>query len=142
MNSDCVFCKIIAGQIPCYRLYEDEHILSFLDVGPVANGHCLVIPKKHIARLDDAQEQDAIALAAIMTLVPKLGGAVVKHTGAAGWNLLQNNGAAAGQVVEHVHFHIIPRHEGDGLGYRWPAGSLDAAGADDLATSITSHLAN
>jgi histidine triad (HIT) family protein len=77
-----------------------------------------------------------------MKLVPKLGAAMAKQVGAGGWNFLQNNGAVAGQVVEHVHFHIIPRHDDDQLGYRWPAGSLDTADAQVIIDSITNHLAD
>lgn len=140
MGSDCIFCKIVAGQIPCCKLFEDEHILSFLDIGPVSRGHCLIIPKQHVARLDDAGDKDAAALAAVMRLAPRLGRAVAAGVGATGWNFLQNNGADAGQVVEHVHFHIIPRMAGDGLGYRWPAGSLDPQEAPALVQAITAHL--
>ena len=136
MDPDCIFCKIVAGDLPCYKLYEDELVLAFLDIGPLTPGHCLIIPKKHYARLDDIGQEDAATLAAIAQLAPKLARAAMAATGTTDWNLLQNNGAVAGQVVGHVHFHVIPRSEADGLGYRWPAGKLDAGDAERLVEQI------
>ena len=134
---DCIFCKIVAGQIPCHKLYEDEQVLSFLDIGPLSEGHCLVIPKAHHVTIDQLPPELASACAAVL---PKLSRAVADVTGVAGWNVLQNNGAIAGQAVDHVHFHIIPRREGDGLGYRWPAGSLDQETAQRLVEQIIAKL--
>ena len=140
MAPDCLFCKIVAGELPCYKLYEDEHVLAFLDIGPLTPGHCLIITRKHYARLDDIGEADSAVLAAIATLAPRLARAVMAATGATDWNLLQNNGQVAGQVVGHVHFHIIPRSEGDGLGYRWPAGKLDQQDAERLVRDIAGRV--
>jgi len=136
MATDCVFCKIVSGEFGCYKLYEDDQILAFLDIAPVARGHCLIIPKQHYSRLDEIDGAGHAALAAVMRLAPNLGRAVTAATGAEAWNLLQNNGRIAGQAVDHVHFHIIPRTEGDGLGYRWPAGKLDTDEADELMQAI------
>ena len=136
-HADCIFCKIIAGQIPCHKLYEDDDVLAFLDIGPLSRGHCLIIPKEHYTTIDQMPAGLASACAAVL---PRLSQAVVTATGAAGWNVLQNNGAIAGQEVSHVHFHIIPRSEGDGLGYRWPAGLLDSDTAEELVTAITAEL--
>jgi histidine triad (HIT) family protein len=133
----CVFCKIVAGNIPCYKLYEDARVLAFLDVGPLSRGHCLIIPKAHYLTLDLVPDELA---GACMHLAPRLGRAVLAATGAAAWNLLQNNGQVAGQVVPHVHFHVIPRAAGDGLGYRWPAGKLAAHDAAVLVEGITAAL--
>ncbi len=133
----CIFCKIVAGEIPAYKLYEDEHALAFLDVGPLSRGHSLVIPKAHYTTLD--QMPDGL-VGACASLLPRLGKAVVAATGAPGWNVLQNNGPIAGQVVMHMHFHIIPRNEGDSLGYRWSAGKLDSQDAQTLLNDITSRL--
>ncbi len=113
---DCIFCKIVAGQIPSLKIYENDHALSFLDIGPLSDGHLLVIPKKHYARLDDMSADEVAAVARVL---PELADAVVRATGAQGYNVLQNNGRIAGQLVDHVHFHIIPRKPDDGLGYRW-----------------------
>lgn len=120
--SDCIFCKIVAGAIPCHKLYEDDRVLAFLDIAPLGPGHCLIVPRKHYGRLEELDTESAEA---VLRLVPSLARAALAATGLADWNLLQNNGEAAGQSVGHVHFHIIPRRAGDGLGYRWPAGKLE-----------------
>lgn len=133
----CIFCKIVAGQIPCHKLYEDAHLLAFLDIGPLSRGHSLVIPKAHYATLDKMPDDLAASCAA---LLPRLSRALVAATGTGAWNVLQNNGSVSGQVVPHVHFHLIPRREGDGLGYRWPAGKLDAADAKTLIDAIRAKL--
>ncbi|MEM6458917.1 MAG: HIT family protein [Planctomycetota bacterium] len=144
--SRSVFEKIVAGELPCHRLYEDGHCLAFLDVGPVSRGHCLLIPKVRYVELDDVPPEVAAALGAAM---PRLVAAVKSATGCVGLNLLQNNGAEAGQVVMHVHFHLIPRYAppppearpgGAGLDYDWPAGSLDPDDAADLVGRITAAL--
>lgn len=136
-DADCIFCKIVAGQIPCHKLYENDCVLAFLDIGPLSRGHCLVIPKEHYTTIDQMPADLASACAAVL---PKLSKAIVTATGAAGWNVLQNNGAIAGQEVNHVHFHIIPRADGDGLGYRWLAGTLDGDTAKQLIKTITAEL--
>lgn len=133
----CVFCRIVAGEIPCHRLHEDDHLLAFLDIGPLSRGHTLVIPKAHHLTLGDLPPELAGRCAA---LAARLGPAIARAVHAPGWNLLQNNGSAAGQVVLHVHFHIIPRREGDGLGYRWPAGRLDPAEAPRLIEAIRAQF--
>lgn len=136
-TTPCIFCKIAQGDIPCHKLYEDDHVLAFLDVGPLSRGHCLLIPKAHHMTIDCLPE--ALA-AACGRALPKLSKAVAAATGVTNWNILQNNGQAAGQVVHHVHFHIIPRIEGDGLGYRWPAGKLDGEDAKKLVEAIKREL--
>ncbi len=132
-NPDCIFCKIVAGEIPCHKVYECSNVLAFLDIGPLSEGHVLVIPKGHWETLE-AVPAPIVAECAIVC--KRVGRAVAKVTGCAGWNLLQNNGAVAGQEVPHVHFHIIPRAEGDGLGYRWNAGALDQDRAGQLRDAI------
>ena len=117
-DPSCVFCKIIAGQIPCLRIFEDDVVLAFLDIGPLAEGHLLVIPKEHYLRLEEMSPE---AVAAVVRHLPLLGRAVMKATGSTAYNVLQNNGPESGQAVPHVHFHIIPRKAADGLGYRWNA---------------------
>ena len=136
-DPDCLFCKIVAGQIPCHKLREDAQVLAFLDIGPLSKGHTLVIPKAHASRLEQLPSD---AAAACLRAAHRLAPAVLKAAGADAWNLLQNNGQVAGQVVGHVHFHIIPRSEGDGLGYRWPAGKLDDATAAQLVRDIAAAL--
>lgn len=131
MSADpsCIFCKIIAGDIPCMKVFEDDAVLSFLDIGPLADGHLLVIPKAHHARLE---EMDADAVAAVTRHLPRLAKTVMKVTGADAYNVLQNNGKPSGQEVMHVHFHIIPRVPGDGLGYRWNASKYPEGRAEEL----------
>lgn len=136
-DPNCIFCKIVAGEIPCWKLYEDDAALAFLDIGPLSEGHCLIIPKDHFLTID---QMSADQVAACTRIIPSLSGAVQEATGVEGWNVLQNNGAISGQAVDHVHFHIIPRREGDGLGFRWPAGQLNEADAKRLSAAITRRL--
>ncbi|MBN8645777.1 MAG: HIT family protein [Planctomycetes bacterium] len=135
---DTIFTKIIRGEIPCHRVYEDAHVFSFLDIAPLSKGHTLVIPKEPAATLDQLSDESA---AAIGRALPRICRAVMKATGATAYNVLQNNGAAAHQAVFHVHFHIIPKEpSGAGLGVGWPSGKLDASAGAELAKSIASHL--
>jgi histidine triad (HIT) family protein len=132
--ADTIFGRILRGEIPCHKLYEDEHVLAFLDVGPLSRGHALVIPKEAKATLDQLSDESA---AAIGRVLPRLARAIMQVTGVSDYNILQNNGSAAHQVVMHVHFHIIPKPSADaGLGIGWPAGSLDQAEAAELARRI------
>lgn len=145
-DNNCIFCKIIAGDIPCHKLYEDAQVLAFLDIGPLSEGHTLIIPKGHYATIDQVPAEDVAAMGRI---VPGLSKAIMQATGAESWNLLQNNGRAAGQAVGHVHLHIIPRPVGDardeptpgnGLPFGWPAGEVDHAEAGNLAERIKAGL--
>ncbi|MGD9764484.1 MAG: HIT family protein [Candidatus Binatia bacterium] len=133
--SDTIFGQIIRGEVPCHRVYEDEHVLAFLDIFPLSNGHTLVIPKESAVTLDQLSDESA---AAIGRVLPRLARAVQRATGAAAYNILQNNGAAAHQVVMHVHFHIIPKYpDGSGLGIGWTPGKLDDTRAEALAARIS-----
>jgi histidine triad (HIT) family protein len=134
-----VFDKIISGAIPCHRVYEDAHVLAFLDIGPLSDGHTLVIPKERKAHLHELSDESA---AAIGRVLPRLCRAVMKATGATAYNVLQNNGAAAHQVVMHVHFHIIPRSGDKGLGIGWQAGQLTDQRAKDLLANMRAALSN
>lgn len=136
-EGDCVFCRIIAGGIPSVRLLEDDAALAFMDIGPVAEGHALLIPKKHCATLDEMSAQDA---AAVLGHLPALVKAVQSATGCAGVNILQNNGTAAGQVVPHVHFHIIPRDSDGAFQFNWPAGKYAPGRLEELAEAIRQAL--
>ncbi|HSN28096.1 MAG TPA: HIT family protein [Kofleriaceae bacterium] len=130
-----IFSKIIAGEIPCHRVYEDDRVLAFLDINPLSRGHVLVIPKEPAETLDQLSDESA---AAIGRVLPRLSRAVMAATGARHYNVLQNNGAPAHQAVFHVHFHIIPRFDDAGLEIEWNAGKL-ADGAD-LAKAIAAKL--
>ena len=134
---DTIFSKIIAGDIPCHKVYEDDHVLAFLDVNPLSDGHTLVIPKEAAATLDKLSDD---AAAAVGRALPRISRAVVKATGASAFNVLQNNGAEANQSVFHVHFHIIPRTGERGLGLRWKPASLDSSQGQRLAAEISAHL--
>jgi len=132
--ADTIFSKIIAGEIPCHRVYEDDKVLAFLDVGPLSKGHTLVIPKEPAGTIDQLSEESA---AAIGRVLPRISRAVLRATGATAFNVLQNNGAGAHQAVMHVHFHIIPKYpDGSGLGIGWPAGQLSADEGKQLAATI------
>ena len=128
-----IFGKIIDGEIPCHKVYEDEHVLAFLDVGPLSRGHTLLIPKERKAHLHELSDESAAALGRVL---PRLCRAVLQATGATAYNVLQNNGSAAHQVVMHVHFHIIPKFDDAGLGLQWKPGSLENDAASALAHKI------
>jgi histidine triad (HIT) family protein len=113
---DCLFCKIIRKEIPAELIYEDNDMVAFLDIRPISKGHALLIPKKHSEDLLAADDQ---TLGMIMSNVKRLASAIMAATGAAGFNLAANTKPAAGQVVFHTHFHIIPRFSNDGL-KMWP----------------------
>ncbi len=136
-TTDTIFGKIIDGDIPCHKVYEDKHVFAFLDVGPLSTGHTLVIPKQRVAQLHDLADE---AAAAIGRVLPRLCRAVLSATGATAYNVLQNNGSAAHQAVFHVHFHIIPKFEDAGLDIVWNAGSLDNDSGAKLAALIRSTL--
>lgn len=136
-SSDCIFCKIVAGKIPAQVVFDTEEAVAFLDVAPLADGHTLLIPKRHYHVLHD---MPAAELRALTAHLPRLAAAVMNATGAEAYNVLQNNGRSAGQVVEHVHFHIIPRTASDDLGYRWNAKQYQEGRADELCSKIRSVL--
>ncbi len=136
-SSDCIFCKIVAGQIPCFKLHEDDRVLAFLDVGPLSDGHALIIPKKHYVTLDEMPAEDAAACAAI---APKLARAIQAATGTKAFNFLQNNGREAHQAVMHVHFHIIPKTAAAGLGISWPAKQIDKERGKQLQQAIVERM--
>ncbi len=109
---DCIFCKIVKKEIPSSIVYEDKNTLAFLDISPLNRGHALVIPKKHYETIKEIPESE---IADLMKVVRKVGIAVQKAVGAHGLNITQNNGKAAEQLVPHMHFHLIPRFEEDGI---------------------------
>ena len=134
---NCIFCKIIAGQIPAIKIYEDEFVLSFLDIGPISDGHTLVIPKQHFERLHDCPSE---LLGQIGSRLGKIAKAVALAMNAEGYNVLCNTGRAAGQLVEHLHFHIIPRNAGDGVFDRWPSYEYEQGKIEELADKIRKSL--
>jgi len=136
--SETIFTKILSGAIPCHKIYEDDLVFAFLDVGPLSTGHALVIPKEAKATLDELSDESS---AAIGRVLPRICRAVKKVTGVEAFNVLQNNGAIAHQAVFHVHFHIIPKpNAADGLGIDWPAKKLDAEAGKKLSLAIRAEL--
>ena len=136
--AETVFAKILRGEIPCHRVYEDEAVLAFLDVNPLSRGHTLVIPKEPAETLDKLSDDSAAALGRVL---PRLCRAVIAATGVSEYNVLENNGRGAHQAVFHVHFHIIPKPNGrEGLGIQWPAASLDQGTAQNLVARIRGAL--
>ena len=115
-HTNCIFCRIVTGEIPCVKIYETDQVLAFLDIAPVAPGHVLIIPKAHYATLFEMPEELGAALLAAQKLV---GRAILAATGTTGLNVQMNNFESAGQVVFHAHLHLIPRRAGDGLAL-WP----------------------
>lgn len=118
----CIFCEIVQGRIPCAKVYETDTVLAFLDIAPVHPGHVLVIPKAHHPTLADLPADLGSDLFQAMQMVS---GAVLRAVNAAGLNVMMNNHRAAGQLVDHAHFHLIPRHENDGLRL-WPQSSYQS----------------
>jgi len=134
---DCIFCKIVAGELPCSKLMEDDTSLAFMDIGPIRPGHALLIPKKHYETTVDMPGEE---VAELLAHLPALAKAIVEATGADGYNVFQMNGACAGQVVPHVHFHLIPRHTDDGVAFGWPAGGYEEGDMEKLAEKIRSCM--
>ena len=136
--ANTIFSKILAKEIPCLRVYENAHVLAFLDIHPLSPGHTLLIPKEPAETLDALSEAAAAALGAAL---PKVCRAVVQATGCRDYNVLQNNGRAAHQEVMHVHFHIIPKPDAErGLGVGWPASPADQKKAEAMAQKIAAAL--
>ena len=134
--ADTIFKNIIDGEIPCHKVYEDDHVLAFLDVNPLSKGHTLVIPKEPAETLDQLSDESASAIGWVL---PRLCRAVLKATGVRNYNILQNNGASAHQAVFHVHFHIIPKEDaGGGLGIGWNSPALNSGA--ELAAAISSFV--
>ena len=124
---NCIFCRIIAGDIPSSRIYEDEDCIAMLDISPASPGHTLILPKEH---RKDLTEMDGEALGKLMTVAKIVGIRQMERLNAAGFNLVQNNGTAAGQTVPHFHIHVIPRYEGGPAIAAWEPTSPDF---DELA---------
>jgi len=136
-DPDCIFCRIVAGKLPSVRVYEDEHVVAFLDIHPIARGHTLVIPREHCENLLDAPQD---ALAAILAASPRIARAAMAATGAEGFNFFQFNGGCSGQEVMHLHFHIIPRRAGDGVAFGWKQGGYGEGEMAALGHSVRDAL--
>ncbi|KPK16090.1 MAG: diadenosine tetraphosphate hydrolase [Myxococcales bacterium SG8_38] len=136
--ADTIFSKILRGDIPSHKVYEDALVYAFLDIGPLSFGHTLVIPKEEAATLDQLSDESA---AAIGRVLPRLCRAIKAVTGTEQFNILQNNGPMAHQAVFHVHFHIIPKPSGDqGLGIEWRSTKLDPSEGGKLAAALRKEM--
>ncbi len=134
---ECIFCKIVAGEIPCFKIYESDDTLAFMDINPANEGHALVIPKEHSA---DVHAVTAAAISSTVITAKKIAAAIEKTLSPDGINLLQCNGPAAAQSVLHFHMHVLPRREGDELKLNWglEPGDMDAIG--QLAERIRANM--
>ena len=136
--TETIFSKIIRGEIPCHKVYEDEQVFAFLDINPLSAGHTLVIPKEPAATLDSLSDESAAALGRVL---PRICRAVIEVTGIREYNVLENNGSGAHQAISHVHFHIIPKPNGAaGLGIHWPMQPVEHGAAATLATKLRAAL--
>lgn len=115
-KDDCIFCKILKGEIPSYKVYEDDSFIGILDINPSAKGHVIIIPKNHAANIFELSEKDAKE---IFIVAKKIAEAIKKAYQPDGINILQNNGEAAGQTVFHLHVHVIPRYKDDTIKIEW-----------------------
>jgi histidine triad (HIT) family protein len=131
---NCLFCKIVSGEIPSQKVYEDSETLAFLDINPVNPGHTLIIPKRHF---DNIEEIPETVLCNVIMTVKKVGNALKKGLGVKGYNLQVNNDPIAGRIIPHIHVHVIPRLEDDGLKL-WPQGEYREGEMSDVAGKIRS----
>ncbi|MCI8504710.1 MAG: HIT family protein [Lachnospiraceae bacterium] len=136
-DETCIFCKIANGEIPAAAIYEDEQFRVILDLGPASKGHALILPKNHFTDLTDLDEETS---SKVLALAAKVGTAMKKSLGCAGFNLVQNNGEAAGQTVFHFHMHVIPRYEGGPRMVSWEPGSPSKEELAGLADCIKKEL--
>ncbi len=137
MESNCIFCKIIAGEIPSATVYEDEDFKAILDIFPAAKGHIIILSKRHCANLYELDDETA---AKVLLVARKLAKAVNAKLNCDGINLLQNNGEAAGQTIFHFHIHLIPRYKEDQILPPWAQGSYAEGEAAALAEEIAANL--
>ena len=136
-DSECIFCKIVAGEIPSFKIYEDEHTLAFMDINPANEGHALAIPKMHATDVHEVPDE---VLARTAVTAKRVAGAIERTLHPRGLNLIQANGPAAGQSVFHFHIHLMPRRKGDDLKLNWgfQPGDMEAIGA--LAERIKDNV--
>lgn len=134
--NDCLFCRIIKGEVPSQKVYEDADVFAFLDIQPVNVGHTLIVPKAHHANCAETPDE---VLAAVMAVAKRVGAAALKVTGAQGYNVGINCGAVAGQVIMHTHVHVMPRFEGDGLRH-WPKRAVSKEEMEKAAREIAQAL--
>lgn len=132
-DENCIFCKIANGEIPAATLYEDDDFRVILDLGPASKGHALILPKEHYA---DLYELDDAVAAKVLVLAKKMITTLTDVLKCDGYNLVQNNGEAAGQTVRHFHLHLIPRYQNDQVGLTWEPGSLSEADKEEILSKL------
>lgn len=135
--AECIFCKIIAGEIPAAKLIETDKVISFLDINPVNPGHALVVPRRHVESFLDLQQDE---LHVCIFVAKRVAAAVTEATGSPAFNILQNTGDAAGQVIGHVHMHVIPRAPGDGFDLGWRQLEYEEGELEELQQKISRLL--
>lgn len=128
-----IFTRIIEGEIPCFKVFENDYVYSFLDINPVSRGHVLVIPKEPARFLHELSPKSSSELGKALSIISK---SIIEVTGASSYNIIQNNGSQAGQTVFHVHFHIIPRYPESTHSFAWKTMEIDQKEASDLAEKI------
>lgn len=133
---ECIFCKIVAGDIPGYKVYEDDHVLAFFDILPISPGHTIIVPKNHVPDVEGLSDEE---MAAMSLAVKKIGKAVLGGLGVKGYSVFLDNKSAANQHVPHVHFHLVPRAEGDGL-ERWPQSGYGEGEAEHCLKLVQDNL--
>ncbi|KAI9788636.1 MAG: Adenosine 5'-monophosphoramidase [Peltula sp. TS41687] len=132
--ANCIFCRIIRGEIPSFKLFESDKVFAFLDIQPLSRGHSLIIPKHHGVKLTDIPDDQ---LQEVLPVAKR----IAKAVGAENYNILQNNGRLAHQVVEHVHFHMIPKpNEQEGLGISWPAMEMEKSKLEELSQEVKAKM--
>ena len=134
---DCIFCKIVNKEIPAAVVYENENVISFLDIMPANKGHCLVVPKKHCETLLDISDED---LDELIKAVKKVSKALSLSIGNGAYNVVMNNGEEAGQLVQHAHIHLIPRFKGDRLRLNWSHKKYEDKEIDEYKEKIKKFL--
>jgi histidine triad (HIT) family protein len=136
-DENCIFCAIVAGTAPSYRVYEDDTAVAFLDLAPVRPGHTLVVPRRHVR--DVMADEGGVGLSDVAHAVHEVSRTLVDVFAADGVSVLQSNGAAAGQVVFHLHLHLLPRHRGDNSAVGWVRDADAAANVEKTHALITSR---
>ncbi|MBU4351506.1 MAG: HIT family protein [Nanoarchaeota archaeon] len=133
---DCIFCKIVKGEIPCSKVYEDNHVIAFLDIAPASKGHTLIVPKEHYEIIPNVPNA---LLEKTIDVVKKIGCALLKEND--GFNVMQNNRKAAEQLVPHVHFHVIPRNNGDGLDVaKWKSSKYAEGEMEEMLAKLKDNM--
>ncbi len=132
-DNSCIFCKIANGEVPAATIYEDEDFKVILDLGPASRGHALILPKNHFSNIYELDEKTT---AQAFVLAKRMAAKMTKAFGSDGFNIVQNNGTAAGQTVFHFHIHLIPRYENDNVGSFWEAGKTTSEELDNLISLL------